>query len=210
MVNPSKNSSSDAKTSQAPGEEALIVVRELDQRIQSQEARMVSMEGSITNLQQTISALVQQLSGFGIGNHQPRDQEVNFNTKPVTENVEELVIQPSSSRTNQASQTQFLLRNSNRRTPPFRGFVQETPHQHYQLHDEDSDGSDEERMTLQDWNIQPRIQPNFQNQPIQANFQNSVFKIKIDLPTFDGRSEMEEVLDWIKRVDNYFEYAQTP
>ena len=102
-------------------------MRELDQRLQNQEARMTSTEGSISNLQQTVSTLVQQLFGFGFDNHQPRDQEVNFSIKLVTENVEKPVIQPSSSRTNQVLQTQLLLRNSNRHTQPFHGFVK-SPH----------------------------------------------------------------------------------
>ena len=89
---------------------------------------------------------------------------MNFSTKPATKNVEEPVIQPSSSRTNQVLQTRFLRRKSNRCTQPFQGFVQEPQHQHHQFNEEDSEGLDEERMTLQDWNIQPRIQP------IQPNF----------------------------------------
>ena len=86
---------------------------------------------------------------------------MSFSTKLVIENFKEPVIQPSSSRTNQALQPQFFLRNSNRHHQPFHAFVQEPPHQHHQFHEEDFEGSDEERMTLQDWNIQPRIQPNF-------------------------------------------------
>ena len=71
-------------------------MRELDKQLQNQEARMASMEGSILNLQQTVSALVQQLSWFGFNNHLSKNQEVNSPTKIVQENVEEPLIQPNS------------------------------------------------------------------------------------------------------------------
>ena len=34
--------------------------------------------------------------------------------------------------------------------------------------------------------------------------------MKIDLPQFDTELKMEDLLDWLKKVDNYFEYTYTP
>ena len=106
-------------------------MRELDQRLQNQEARMTSTEGSISNLQQTVSTLVQQLFGFGFDNHQSRNQEVNSPTKPVQENVEEPLIQPNSSEFGQNLPPQFFLRNSICRNQPLYTFVQDPPHQNH-------------------------------------------------------------------------------
>ena len=33
-------------------------------------------------------------------------------------------------------------------------------------------------------------------------------KLKIDLPQFDGQLGIEEFLDWLKKFENYFEYAE--
>ena len=35
-------------------------------------------------------------------------------------------------------------------------------------------------------------------------------RMKVDLPTFNGRMNMEKFLNWIKNVDNYIHYANTP
>ena len=37
-----------------------------------------------------------------------------------------------------------------------------------------------------------------------------MFQFKIDLPQFYGELEMENLLDWLKQVDNYFDYTHTP
>ena len=34
--------------------------------------------------------------------------------------------------------------------------------------------------------------------------------MKIDLSQFDCKLEMKELLDWIKKVENFFEYAEIP
>ena len=34
--------------------------------------------------------------------------------------------------------------------------------------------------------------------------------MKIDLPSFYGNLDLEDLLDWLKKVDNYFDYTQTP
>lgn len=36
---------------------------------------------------------------------------------------------------------------------------------------------------------------------------NRDFKIKVDLPAFDGRLHIEDFLDWIHTVENFFDYA---
>ena len=53
-------------------------------------------------------------------------------------------------------------------------------------------------MVVQKWRFRPR-QPH----------QDEGFRIKIDLPQFDGELEMDDTLDWLKKVDNYFEYTHT-
>ena len=32
--------------------------------------------------------------------------------------------------------------------------------------------------------------------------------MKIDLPFFDGNLGLEDILDWLKKVENYFDYTQ--
>ena len=34
--------------------------------------------------------------------------------------------------------------------------------------------------------------------------------MKIDLLSFDGNLGLEEILDWLNKVENYFDYTQTP
>ena len=63
----------------------------------------------------------------------------------------------------------------------------------------DSKESEEEHMMTQQWRFQPR-----------QHHHDDTFKIKIDFPQFDGELEMEDLLDWFKKVNNYFEYTQTP
>jgi hypothetical protein len=36
------------------------------------------------------------------------------------------------------------------------------------------------------------------------------FRVKIDLPTFNGHLHVEKFLDWILEVENFFDYTQTP
>ena len=33
--------------------------------------------------------------------------------------------------------------------------------------------------------------------------------MKVDLPTFNGRMDMEKFLDWVKNVEKFFDYANT-
>ena len=60
------------------------------------------------------------------------------------------------------------------------------------------EGSDEERLAVQQWGFRSRN--NFW-------FQNQILKLKFDLLEFDGQLEIEDFLDWLKKVENYFEYA---
>ena len=62
----------------------------------------------------------------------------------------------------------------------------------------DSEGFDEEQLLVQQWRFRPR-----QTQ------HNDTFRFKIDLPQFDGELEIEDLLDWLKKVDNYFDYTYT-
>ena len=34
--------------------------------------------------------------------------------------------------------------------------------------------------------------------------------MKIDFPPFDGNLDLEYLLDWLKMVENYFDYTQMP
>lgn len=36
------------------------------------------------------------------------------------------------------------------------------------------------------------------------------FKMKMDLPCFDGRLHIEDFLDWIHNVENFFDYLEIP
>lgn len=36
---------------------------------------------------------------------------------------------------------------------------------------------------------------------------NTQYKMKIDLPSFDERLDVEEFLDWASKVENFFKYA---
>ena len=63
----------------------------------------------------------------------------------------------------------------------------------------DSEDFDEEQLQVQHWRFRPRQSQN-----------NDMFRFKIDLSQFDGELEMENLLDWLKQVDNYFDYTHTP
>ena len=82
---------------------------------------------------------------------------------------------------------------------PFQHFQ---PFQNLQHQNQDnSDGSDDERLVVQQWPTQNR----FPNQ-----FHGPMFKMKVHLPPFDGLLELEDLLHWIKKVENYFAYTKTP
>ncbi|KAA0038480.1 reverse transcriptase [Cucumis melo var. makuwa] len=36
------------------------------------------------------------------------------------------------------------------------------------------------------------------------------YKMKIDLPSYDGKRNIETFLDWIKNVENFFNHMNTP
>ena len=63
---------------------------------------------------------------------------------------------------------------------------------------DDFEGLDEEQLAVYQWRSKP------------THFRHEAFKLKIDLPQFDGELEMEDVLDWLKKEENYFEYTHTP
>ena len=61
------------KQSLVDGEEvSSSVVHALEQRIAPLERQLSAMEGSIIDLQQSMTTLIQQLSGFNFVGHQPR------------------------------------------------------------------------------------------------------------------------------------------
>lgn len=52
------------------------------------------------------------------------------------------------------------------------------------------------------FNPPPYRQPNRYNQ----HHEPTDYKLKIDLPSFDGHLHIEDFLDWIHSVDNLFDY----
>lgn len=44
----------------------------------------------------------------------------------------------------------------------------------------------------------------------ESTGQNQDFRIKVDLPTFDGALDIESFLNRIYEVDRFFDYASTP
>ena len=66
-------------------------------------------------------------------------------------------------------------------------------------YEDDFEGSDEEQMMVYQWWFQSK-----------HTRQDETFKLKIDLPQFNRELEMEDLLEWLKNVDNYFKYTHTP
>ncbi|PKU80524.1 RNA-directed DNA polymerase [Dendrobium catenatum] len=105
-----------------------------------------------------------------------------------------------------------------RRTMPHRGFntdrqIGRIPSTHPELSDSDSDsimypGADPvESEEDDDTHHYP---PEFarRRRPVVRNQRPGEFKIKIDVPFFDGHLHIEDYLDWEKAVENFFEYME--
>lgn len=74
---------------------------------------------------------------------------------------------------------------------------------------DDSESSDEGNF---DYYGQPVHEP---RQPRREVFKRNVqeskdYKMKTDLPTFGGRMDIEQFLEWAKNVENFFDFANTP
>ena len=68
----------------------------------------------------------------------------------------------------------------------------------------DSDSFDEDNLL----NIHQEPQQRFGLRPYFQEDQE--IRMKVDLPTFNGRMDVEKFLDWIKNVEIFFDYANTP
>lgn len=70
---------------------------------------------------------------------------------------------------------------------------------------DDSDSYDEDEEIFQESHSRNPRRPtgdqDFQDQPD--------YKIKMDLPPFNGRMDIERFLDWVKNVENFFAYTNT-
>ena len=68
---------------------------------------------------------------------------------------------------------------------------------------DDSDSSDEDRLL----NIHQEPQRGLGLRPYFQEDQE--IHMKVDLPTFSGRMDVEKFLGWIKNVEKNFDYANT-
>ncbi|KAA0038343.1 uncharacterized protein E5676_scaffold506G001180 [Cucumis melo var. makuwa] len=73
-----------------------------------------------------------------------------------------------------------------------------------ELRQDDSDSSDEDNLL----NIHQEPQRGIRLRPYLQEDQEIC--MKVDLPTFDGRMDVEKFLDWIKYMENIFDYGNTP
>ena len=48
------------------------------------------------------------------------------------------------------------------------------------------------------------------NRNFNYNRHDDDFKLKVDIPTFSGELNMKGFLDWITKVDRFFEYMEIP
>ncbi|KAA0058889.1 Transposon Ty3-G Gag-Pol polyprotein [Cucumis melo var. makuwa] len=70
-----------------------------------------------------------------------------------------------------------------------------------ELRQDNSDSSDEDNLL----NIHQEPQRGLSFLPY--NQEDQEIRMKVDLPTFNGRMDVEKFLDWIKNVENFFDYA---
>ncbi|EXC41629.1 hypothetical protein L484_000542 [Morus notabilis] len=98
----------------------------------------------------------------------------------------------------------------------FDKFLQEMPEALSNSRPTDIEGSGETRCQRQDREFSgtpPRHHhhrhcPQF---PLQSEDSESErFKLRIDIPEFDGYLDIERFLDWVKTVDNFIDYMDIP
>ena len=74
---------------------------------------------------------------------------------------------------------------------------------------EDDSSSGDEQGNM--WNFNDEARAGRNNQRIEARRgEYHDYKMKIDLPMYDGKRNIEAFLDWIKSTENFFNYMDTP
>ena len=74
---------------------------------------------------------------------------------------------------------------------------------------EDGSSSGDEQGNIWDFNDDLRAgRNNRRNEARRGEYHD--YKMKIDLPTYDGKRNIEAFLDWIKKSENFFNYMDTP
>ncbi|KAI0496820.1 hypothetical protein KFK09_023144 [Dendrobium nobile] len=53
-----------------------------------------------------------------------------------------------------------------------------------------------------------QFDPEFRDQHRQRHYHHNDFKVKLDIPFFDGHLHIEDYLDWEKAVENFFDYME--
>lgn len=77
--------------------------------------------------------------------------------------------------------------------------------QELQIRVQDSDTSEEDDEFFQQHPRFARGEHNADRGGVRTNF-----RMEIDLPTFNGKVDVETFLDWVKNVENFFDYTNTP
>ncbi|KAA0061454.1 reverse transcriptase [Cucumis melo var. makuwa] len=72
----------------------------------------------------------------------------------------------------------------------------------------DSSSSDEQGNIWND-NGDIRMRQTYKGREARREVHHD-YKMKIDLPTYNGKRDIESFLDWIKNIENFFNYMDTP
>ena len=195
------------------GEAALLTaVRNLEQRSTFHDECLDKIGSSLQSVQESLASIIQTLSGLGLDSLPPRQPLVNASHQCDPRQIDLSKKghsalqqgQPSNQPHHDSLQYQdSALDNRNlvhhSRVKPLPYSSSPTDFRNHKNSNYDSEDSDEEQLQFNQWKFRSR-----------HSHHNDTFRFKIDLPQFDGELEMENLLDWLKQVDNYFDYTHTP